>query len=135
MDARAYLASLVTLSGALIALGLILYFAAGSRWFSFYGLASLALIAVVFAGWLILKRYRTLGLRRWPAFLVLSLIATACLVQIVFWYLFFTSGAQGLGLAAGRSMVMPVIESWLPLAGGLSAVAVVWLLGRGVYDN
>jgi hypothetical protein len=135
MDARDYLANLLTLFGALIALGLVLYFAAGSRWFSFYGLASLTLIAVVFASWLIFKRYRTLGLRRWPAFLFLLLIAAACIVQIAFWYLFFSSGTQGLGLAAGRSMVMPVIESWLPLAGGLSAVAFVWLLGRGVYDN
>ncbi len=135
MDARAYLSSLLTLWGALLALGLVLYFGAGDRWFSFYGAASLTLVGVIFAGWLIFKRYRTLGLRRWPALLILLLIATACLIQIVFWYMFFSSGPQGLGLAAGRSMLYPMIEPLLPLGSGLAAIAVVWLLGRGVYDN
>ena len=135
MDARAYFSNLLALTGVLVALGFGLYLGAGDRWFSFYGAASLILVGVLFAGWLIFKRYRTLGLRRWPAILILLLIAAGCLVQIVFWYMFFSSGPQGLGLAAGRSMIYPVIEPWLPLAAGLSAVAVVWLLGRGLYDN
>ena len=135
MTARTYSANLLSLCTGLLVIGLILYFGAGSRWFSFYGWASLALIAVTIGGTLIFKRYRTLGLRRWPALLVMFLIASACLIQIGFWAMFFSTDAQGLGLAAGRSMILPLIEPWLPLAGGISAIAVVWLLGRGVYDN
>lgn len=131
MDIRAYLSNLATLTVGLIVMGLALRFGAGERWFGFFGAATVALAAIPILGFVLLRRYRTLALSRWPVVLILLLVVIAAIVQIGFWVAFFTTGTEGLGLAFGRAMVLPIIEPWLPIAGLVATAAVLWLIIRG----
>lgn len=133
MSQQTYLRGLFTLASAVAVAAVVLYFAAGQRWFGFYGPATLVLSALPVIGWLVAKRYSVKGLTRWPVLLLIALIAIAAIVQIAFWAAFFSTGADGLGLAAGRAMILPLIEPWLPAAALFAALLLAWAIGRGVY--
>lgn len=131
MTATAYISRLAV-STALIALaGVLLRAGLGGQWFSFYGWASLALVASIAFGSIVFRRYRTLGIRTWPAVLLFLSIALAAAVQAGFWADFFNLGSQGLLLAQARTIVMPIIEPALTPAFILAAMTTAWILVRG----
>lgn len=131
MKKRPYLWNILALALATIVLGTILHVAAGPRWFSFFGVATLALISLPILGFILFRRYRQLSFRRWPIVAILLPAVIAALVQIGFWIAFFESGSNGVMLAAGRSMVLPLIEPYLPYAAGVLALLTAWLIARG----
>ncbi len=124
----AYIAVLTVLAAVLPA---ILYFAMGARWFSFYGWAATILAGLPVLMAILLKRYAAIGRRRWPIIVLGLVIALAAIVQIVFWAAFFGLGPDGILLGAGRSMILPYIETALPIAAAGAAIAVVWAVWRG----
>jgi hypothetical protein len=133
MDTRSYLLRLLVVIAGIILLGVALRIAAGGRWFSFYGAATMALAAIPFLGFLLFERYRTLSLSRWPVVLVLLFVALVAIIQIAFWIAFFKTGDQGLGLGIVRTMVMPYAKPWLPAALLGLATALLLIVLRGAF--
>ncbi|MBU1211464.1 MAG: hypothetical protein KJ587_09355 [Alphaproteobacteria bacterium] len=131
MDTRRYLTHILSLAAAVMVLALALRLGGGTRWFGFYGLATLTLATIPFLGWILFRRYRNLSLSRWPIVAALLPAAIAALVQIGFWLAFFTSGPDGISLALGRSMVLPIIAPALPILVVVMAAASGWLVIRG----
>lgn len=131
MNLQRFLMYLLSLAGAMLILALALRFTAGSRWFGFYGLATMTLAAIPFLGWILFRRYRELSLSRWPVVAALLPFAGAALIQIGYWIAFFSSGPDGISLAIVRSMILPIIVPALPLLGGIMAAVVLWLVARG----
>ena len=131
MPPRPFLSNLLALAAATLVLAIALYFGAGTRWFGFYGPATLALVSLPVLGWMLHRRYSDLSLSRWPIFAVLLPVGLAALVQIGFWVAFFNSGPGGIMFAAGRGMVMPMIEPVLPVAAVIMTALIAWLVARG----
>lgn len=131
MNRSDYLMRLLLTALGIGVLAILLHIVAGSRWFGFYGYATLVLVACAALSVILSKRYAALGLARWPALAILALIAIAAAVQISFWTAFFHSGTMGIGLAAGRSMVLPWIDVLQPYALTAAAVGVALLVWRG----
>ncbi|KUO56343.1 MAG: hypothetical protein APF80_15265 [Alphaproteobacteria bacterium BRH_c36] len=131
MDTRHYLTRILSLAAAVILLALALHLGGGPRWFGFYGPATLTLTTIPFLGWILFRRYRKLSLSRWPIVAALLPAAIAALVQIGFWLAFFTSGPDGITLAVGRSMVLPIIAPALPILIAIMAAVTAWLVVRG----
>ncbi len=131
MTATTYIRRLALSAAGLGLLGLILRATLGARWFSFYGWASLALLAAVIFGWLVFKRYRTLKIRTWPAILLFLSIVIAAIVQAGFWIAFFNLGDESLLLAAARANVMPHLEPFLLPGAIVLAIATTWIVIRG----
>lgn len=117
---------LVVTGATAIAVALVLRFALGQRWFSFYGIAAVALGLLPIAAHAVLSVHRTRGWRRWPVWLSTVMTAAACLAQIGFWLMFFHGGSSGLGLGVGRSMFHDLIEVIAATIPPL--LAVIWIL-------
>lgn len=131
MTATTYIKQMAISATGLAIFGLILRAGFGARWFSFYGWAVLALLAAIIAGWLVIKRYRRLQIRTWPAILLFLTIALAAIVQAGFWAAFFNLGDEALLLAAARANVMPLLEPFLGPGAIILAVATTWIVIRG----
>jgi hypothetical protein len=122
MTARDFLLGLGRVAIACVALGVIMRFGMGARWFGFYGLAAIALLSLPFVGRLLAQRLPRAGLSRWWSLVYILPVVTAAIVQIGFWWLFFTKGAANPVFGVVREMLRPALELATPwLAAGLLA--------------
>ena len=127
-EATALRNSLVAVAASALVIAVVLRLGLGARWFSFYGIATVALAAIVPVAVLVLRRLKATGRRRWPVAMLIAATALAALVQIVFWLVFFHGGNLGFMLGVGRSMVRGYLDGALPwlalaLAAGWLALA------------
>ncbi len=105
----------------------------GARWFSFYGVATVALAALVPVTAFALERLKSAGRRRWPVLVLAVTTALAAFAQIGFWLAFFHGGDLGFMLGVARSMARTYIDAalpWLALAMAGSWVALLVSLTR-----
>ncbi|MEQ8825933.1 MAG: hypothetical protein RIC14_16325 [Filomicrobium sp.] len=131
MNTPTYLRSLTITAIVIAVIAAALFIGFGARWFSYYGWAIAVLLGVFGLGTIVLKRYRALGLRRWPVIMWFIIVAIGAIIQAGFWYAFFNSGSTGLTLAAGRSFVMPLLEPVLMPVFALAAALSAWIIARG----
>jgi len=131
MQKRPYDLKLIMLAVASLVLGIVLYIAAGPSWFSFYGLATVTLVALPVLAFILFRAFRELELSRWPVIAILLPPLLAALVQIGFWLAFFEGGPGAVPLAAARAMILPHLDTALTLAGIIVSALVVWLILRG----
>lgn len=118
---RKHQAAIAAVVLAALALAFALRLALGPRWFSFYGIAAVVLVAVVPLTALVLARLTSAGRRRWPVLVLAAITLLAALAQIGFWLVFFHGGPLGLGLGVGRAMALGWIDRLAPwLAGALA---------------
>lgn len=135
MSAQNYRSNLIWLAVAIAIAGLALRFGLGTRWFGFYGPATLALIATLWLTVIIFQRYPAMGLRRWPTLIVILPIIAISLVQIGFWAAYFNTGPQGIGLGLGRTMAIGYIDAALPFLVATLSAAMIWLAYRGARQS
>lgn len=120
MTAREFLLGLGRVAIACVTLGLIMRFWTGARWFGFYGPAAIALLSLPFVARLLARRLPRAGLSRWWSLIYILPVAIAGIVQIAFWWLFFTKGATNPVFGVVREMARPALELATPwLAAGL----------------
>jgi hypothetical protein len=120
MTAREFLLGLGRVAIACVAIGLIVHFWMGARWFGFYGPAAIALLSLPFVARLLATRLPCAGLSRWWSLIYILPVAVAGIVQIAFWWLFFTKGATNPVFGVVREMARPALELATPwLAAGL----------------
>lgn len=123
---RPHVLRFATILAAALAVAFGLRFGFGQRWFSFYGLAAVALVILPFLSTTVLAAHRERNWRRWPIWLLIAMTAVTALTQIGFWLAFFHAGSGGLGLAIGRAMFKSLFDAggaWLVIA-----LATLWLI-------
>ena len=128
MTHQNFLSGLVSIAALAIALAAALRFGFGSRWFEFYGWATVALAAVPFVTWLLWKRLPEVGRSRWWSLLFAVPLFVVAVIQIVFWHLFFSQGATNPMFGVMREMVRPWLAAGEPFAVGAYAVVCLWLV-------
>lgn len=131
MQRDSYLKNLASLAAATLILGVALFLGPGPRWFSFYGLATLVLVALPLLAAILMRRYRQIGLKRWPVILAILPAILAALVQIGFWLAFFEGGPATVPLSAVRSLVQPLLDPALLVGGIIVFALTVWMVLRG----
>ncbi|MFN3868433.1 MAG: hypothetical protein ACK4MF_05135 [Hyphomicrobiaceae bacterium] len=126
-DARRFAA--IAIATALIAVALRL--GLGARWFSFYGAASVAIVALAPVTAVLLSRAGRQQRRRWPIWSLAAVTLAIALSQIGFWLFFFYGGPAGLGVGIGRAMSRHLIDPPIAVAGAIVATGwcavVFWL--------
>ncbi|MDX2288622.1 MAG: hypothetical protein NW217_07355 [Hyphomicrobiaceae bacterium] len=120
----------ILVAAALTALCLRL--ALGPRWFGFYGVASVTLIALPFIAATLTARFRFLGQSRWPVYLLVVPLGLAALIQAVYWWAFFNLGPFGVPLGIGRTLGVELLETGVPLVLLVCFALAVWLAARGL---
>jgi hypothetical protein len=126
---------LALIAALALLLALLLRVVMGARWHSFYGAATVVLVALPFLAAALGRDAIARGLSRWPIWLVVTLTALPALIQIGFWVTFFTLGADGATLAIGRGLVLEKAGFLLPwLAAGLAGLW-LWLATRASRRN
>ncbi len=123
-----YLGSLGTLALGLIVFWLLLRPMAGERWFDVYGSASVALVAAIAGGVLLVRRYRTIGRSPWRALLFAAPLAILATIQIGYWLTVFSLGPDAVGLLLIRTVVRDAIGPWMPVLAAAFIAALSWLL-------
>jgi hypothetical protein len=115
---------------AMLAAGAILRLVMGSRWFDFYGLATVTLGGALPLFAALVRGLEVRGYpRRLAAWVVVPLVLAA-LVQIGYWTAYFSSVSSGIQLGMGRLMLSLQVGHWiLPavLVCMIAAAVVVWL--------
>jgi uncharacterized membrane protein YhaH (DUF805 family) len=117
---------LVAAGCVLLAAGLRL--GLGESWFGFYGWAMVGLATVPLLTALLWKRLPKRGWSRWWSLLIGVPMATACLVQIGFWALFFSQGGSNPTFGIAREMLRPILDAGLPYLFAVLALATAWLI-------
>ena len=135
MTHQYFRSSLMCIAALAIALAASLRFGLGSRWFEFYGWATVALAAVPFLTWLLWKRLPEVGRSRWWSLLIVVPLFVVAMIQILFWYLFFSQGATNPMFGVVREMVRPWLAAAEPFAVGIFAVGSLWLIVAAARNN
>jgi hypothetical protein len=126
---------LALIAALALLLALLLRVVMGARWHSFYGAATVVLVALPFLAAALGRDAIARGLSRWPIWLAVTLTALPALIQIGFWVTFFTLGADGATLAICRGLVLEKAGFLLPwLAAGLAGLW-LWLATRAGRRN
>lgn len=116
---------LAQIAALALLLALLLRVVMGARWHSFYGAATVVLVALPFVAAALRRDAIARSLSRWPIWIAVALTALPALIQIGFWATYFTLGADGATLAIGRGLVLEQAGFLLPwLAAGLAGL---WL--------
>ena len=117
---------------ATLLLAAALWIFIGAQAFSFYGLATCALLALPILCIFLVRRANTLSQRRWPIILVTTIAILLAILQITYWFAFFNMGLDGLPLAIAREMIPQIakqILNWSPVALGL---ILLWFISRAL---
>lgn len=101
---------------AAVGLGAALRLALGAGWFSFYGLATVALVTLPVVTSLLWRRLPATGHSRLWSLVYAVPVGLVSLAQIVFWWLFFAEGGTNPTLGVLRSMLRPWIDAAQPFA-------------------
>jgi ABC-type spermidine/putrescine transport system permease subunit I len=101
----------------------------GESWFSFYGWATVGLATTPFLTALLWRRLPEKGWSRWWSLLIGLPVFTACLLQIGFWYLFFSQGGSNPTFGVAREMLRPVLDGGLPYLLAAISLTAIWLIG------
>ena len=123
---------IILVIATLILAGILWGILGGAQGFSFYGLATCALVALPVLAYLLVKRANILSQSRWPILLVTTLTIMLALVQIGYWLAFFNLDLQALPLAIGRAMMPPTVMqilAWSPL---VLSLFLAWFIARAL---
>jgi len=135
MTHQDFIGRLGRIAGLTIALAAALRFGLGSRWFDFYGWATVALAVVPFVTWLFWRRLPEVGRSRWWILLFAVPLCLAAIIQIVFWLLFFTQGATNPMFGVMREMVRPWMTAGEPFAFAAFGAVCLWLVIAAAQNN
>lgn len=135
MTGRGYIERLLMIAGAAAMLAAALLFGMGARWWSFYGLATVALATWPFLTLLLWKRLPEAGWSRWWTLVYAVPVPVLALVQIGYWSAFFAYGPQNPSLGVIREMLKESLGfALMPLlaAIGVALVLIFAAAGRTV---
>jgi uncharacterized membrane protein YhaH (DUF805 family) len=135
MTYRDFLGRLGRIAFLAIVLAAALRLGLGSRWFEFYGWATVVLAAVPFVTRLLWKRLPEVGRSRWWSLLFALPITLAAIIQIVFWLLFFSQGGTNPMFGVVREMVRPWLAAGEPFALAAFAAVCLWLVIAAAREN
>ncbi|MBY0225693.1 MAG: hypothetical protein K2Q28_07800 [Hyphomicrobium sp.] len=135
MTHQHFQSGLVCIAALAIALAAVLRIGLGSRWFEFYGWATVAFAAVPFLTRLLWKRLPEVGWSRWWSLLFAVPLLLVATIQIAFWHLFFSQGATNPMFGVVREMVRPWLAAAEPFAVGAFAVVSLWLIIAAARNN
>lgn len=116
---------LAGITAAALLIAVLLHMLAGPRWFSFYGTATITVLALPPFATVLHHRATAQQRRRWPIWLLFSITLAVALLQIGFWLAFFHGGPAGAELGIVRSMTRHLLA--LPAAIGAAVLALGWL--------
>lgn len=135
MTHRDFLGRLGRIAFLGIALAAALRLGLGGRWFEFYGWATVALAVVPFVTWLCWKRLPEAGRSRWWSLLFAVPIVLVAIIQVGFWFLFFSQGATNPMFGVIREMVRPWLAAGEPFALAAFVMVCLWLVIAAAREN
>jgi hypothetical protein len=134
MTKKPYQRNLMLVAVAAAGLALLIWLIASPRWFSFYGPATVVLVATPPLGILLWQRLETIDWRRaWTFVFVVPALALA-LIQIGYWLAYFSYGVSNPTLGIVRGMVQTYAGPFLPLAGLALVTLWGWLFWRTAHE-
>jgi hypothetical protein len=139
MTRRDYLRGLGLTAAAGLALAIVLRLISGANWFSFYGWAIIALLTLPAIAYLLWNRLPQTGRSKWRALIYIVPVALLAVIQIGYWFAFFTYGPGNPTFGIVREMVRMNAGFAFPwLAAALMAIW-TWLFwsaaGRREHDG
>ena len=130
MERSTFLIRLAVIAAVFIGLCFVLHALFGAQFFSFYGVAIAGLLALVPLARTFFQRAHHTGRSRWPAVLLIAVLALAAIGQIAFWLGFFYGGDLGLNLAVARTMVGDMLANYLVPLCFLTIGVLLWIPGH-----
>ena len=130
MSRQEFVKRLLTAVTAGLVIGGLLRIGGGPLWFSFYGMAVVALVVGSLIASPLWRRLAAQGYPRWPAVLLLAVAALAALGQIGFWAAFHGLGQGGVIFGLARTAIMELAGPWLPWALAAFGLAALWITAR-----
>lgn len=100
------------------------------QFFTLYGYAIAALVALPLLAATLRNRTKALGFRHLPNILLISMIGLAACLQIGFWLAFLNGGEQTLILGYARQTLSGAIGDYFPIALGSFCILGLWIIGR-----